>query len=235
LEACRGTVSGKCWHHLRRRNELFGSAVALLLVAAWSGETAQADPTSDDTLASEAPVLDAFLREVSTLRAQFHQELWSADKLIENAEGEVALKRPNRFLWKYRAPIEQLIVADGTRLWMYDVELAQVTVAPLDAPTASSPAMLLSGDQAVRERFRVVETFVLDELSWVRLEPKLPDTDFRSILLAFKDATPVRLEMVDGLNQTTRIDFSQVEINPELADAVFDFSPPDGVDVLGEP
>jgi outer membrane lipoprotein carrier protein len=180
--------------------------------------------------------LDRFLAEVQTLRADFRQELWDAgETLLETSVGELLIKRPNRFLWRYRSPIEQLIVADGARIWMYDVELAQVTVTPLDAPAASSPAMLLSGDRAVRDSFEVLDSFAADGLDWVRLAPKLEDSDFRSILIGFRDGALAQLELTDGLDQTTRIELENVELNVELAETAFEFEPPPGVDVIGDP
>jgi len=35
------------------------------------------------------------------------------------------------------------------------------------------------------------------------------------------------------LNQITRIALANVVVNPELADGVFEFTPPAGVDVIG--
>ena len=117
---------------------------------------------------------------------------------------------------------------------MYDVDLAQVTVSPLDDTVGSSPAMLLSGDRDVREEFDVVETFMRDGLEWVKLVPKTGAADFRSVTIGFEGTAPRRLELVDGLNQVTRIALANVVVNPELADSVFEFTPPAGVDVIGE-
>jgi outer membrane lipoprotein carrier protein len=210
-------------------------ATALLgcgFVFCHSAGSQSATPESGPIDGAEA--LELFLDEANTVQAQFHQELWDAeDRLVETAVGTLSLKRPNRFLWSYREPIEQLVIADGERLWIYDVELAQVTVTPLDEPVAATPAMLLSGDQAVRDGFEILESFDADDLSWVRLVPKLEGTDFRSVLIGFRNGNLARLELVDGLDQVTRIEFSEVLINTELADALFEFLPPDGVDVIG--
>lgn len=181
-----------------------------------------------------AAVLDRFLDEVETLEAEFEQNLWSADRqLLQSASGSVALRRPNEFRWSYEQPYEQLVVADARNIWIYDVELEQVTVTPLDDSAASTPAMLLSGDRAVREGFTVVESFARDGLDWVRLAPRLKGTDFESVLIGFSGTEPRQLELVDGLNQVTRIEFSRVEINPRIRDRVFEFDVPDGVDVIG--
>jgi outer membrane lipoprotein carrier protein len=94
--------------------------------------------------------------------------------------------------------------------------------------------MLLGGDRKVRDSFDVVQTFALDGRDWVRLAPKGGGTDFVSIAIAFRDGRPEELEFVDGLDQTTRIEFSSLEINPSLDAATFEFDPPAGVDVFGD-
>ena len=180
--------------------------------------------------------LQNFLDDVRTLQAELYQELWDADEeLVEIATGNLSLQRPNHFLWSYQSPIEQLILADGENLWIVDVELAQATVTPLTDIIEATPAMLLSGDQAVRDGFEVLESFAADGLSWVRLAPRIPGSDFRSVLIGFQDAELARLELIDGLDQTTRINFSEVLINQDLAEDLFSFDPPAGVDVIGEP
>src|SRR5690606_23940389 len=162
------------------------------------------------------------------------QELWSADdELIETSSGSVALERPNRFRWEYESPYEQLIVADGERVWIYDVELEQVTVSPIDAGANASPALLLSGDEAVRDSFAVVATYTADGIDWVELEPELPGADFVSVTIGFDGGTPRLIELVDGLNQITRIELSEVELGAKLPAELFRFEPPSGVDVLG--
>lgn len=206
----------------------------VLLVLALPAALASAQNPVD---ASESPgtaALDRFLDEVDTFTAEFEQELTSSDgQSLDTAAGTLSLKRPNRFLWRYETPIEQLVIADGERLWMYDVELEQATVTPLDSANPSSPAMLLSGEQDVRDGFDVVEDFASDGRDWVRLSPSAGGTDFRSVLIGFVQGRPVQLEIVDGLDQVTSIVFTTFSVNPELSDTVFDFEPPPGVDVIG--
>ena len=205
-----------------------------LISGAWAQDLAQ--DSAQEQSSTGIAALESFVDQVDSLTADFQQELWSADRqLLETAFGTLSLQRPNRFLWSYRTPIEQLVVADGEHLWMYDVELEQATVTPLtdDAATAS-PAMLLSGDRAVRDSFDIRDDFVLDGRDWVRLTPKSSNTDFRSVLIGFSGGLPVQLELVDGLDRTTSIQFSEIEVNERLDDSIFEFQPPAGVDVIGD-
>ena len=185
--------------------------VGAALIACESARSQAVDPagvlTGEDHLQN-------FLDEAQTVQAEFHQELWGADeRLVEVATGSLSLQRPNQFLWRYQEPIEQLVLADGVSLWIYGVESAQATVTPLNDLIEATPAMLLSGDQSVRDGFETLGHFTADGLSWVRLAPKIPGSDFRSVLVGFRDGELARLELIDGLDQLTRIDFSEVHIN----------------------
>lgn len=211
--------------------------LAALLLSPFAGAAAQPvqAPSGGATSSKASAALEHFLGNVATLSADFRQELWSADhKLLDKAAGTFALHRPNEFLWDYKTPYEQRIVADGKRLWMYDVGLQQATVSPLDQAAAGSPAMLLSGDQAVRKSFDIEKTYESGGLSWIELRPKLSGTDFKSVSIGFADGLPRRLDLVDGLDQTTRIEFSNVVANKKLDDSLFHFKVPHGVDVIGD-
>lgn len=231
MVVCRRTDSGKS---LRRRPPVPTSLLHALLIATLTfagAAPAQTAATTDDS--GGVATLERFLRDVKTLSADFHQELWTADqRLLETENGTLSLSRPNKFRWVYTDPKLE-VVADGTHLWTYDVELKQATVAPFDDTVTSSPAMLLSGDNNVRDGFDVVETYTADGLDWIKLVPKVAGTDFASILIGFQGDVPQRLELVDGLKQVTRIEFANVAVNPTLDDSLFDFQPPAGVDVIG--
>jgi outer membrane lipoprotein carrier protein len=215
--------SGKFW---RRRLPSTSAAFFLSVAAA---QTASAQPAADGFA-----TLEAFLDGVQSLTADFKQELWSTDQeLMQTDTGTLSMRRPNRFRWVYEAPAELTIVADGERLWIYDVELAQVTITPFDDTVGASPAMLLSGDRNVRETFDVVDQFALEGLDWIKLEPK-GSSDFSSVSIGFSGKEPRRLALVDGLGGVTRIELDNVVVNPEIADDVFELVVPAGVDVSGE-
>jgi chaperone LolA len=223
--------SAKCWP---RRLRVSIELVAVFALALAQSAGAQPQSANDSTNERGVALLHAFLNGVRSLTADFKQELYGPDEhVIETQSGALSLQRPNRFRWSYAKPSELVVVADGKKLWIYDVELAQVTVSPLDDTVGSSPAMLLSGDRDVRDDFNVVDTFKRDGLEWVKLEPKAGAADFRSVTIGFEGTAPRRLELVDGLNQVTRISLANVAVNPELADGVFEFKPPPGVDVIG--
>ncbi len=180
-------------------------------------------------------VLAQFLESTQTLRADFRQELRdTAGQVLEVSAGRLLISRPNRFVWLYKEPHEQLVLADGRRLWVYDKDLAQASVAQLDEALAATPAMLLSGERVVSDDFELRASFQRDGLDWVLLKPKRSSADFRSLALAFESGALRLMELQDNLDQVTWIEFSNMELNPALSDAEFQFEPPAGVDVIGE-
>jgi outer membrane lipoprotein carrier protein len=182
------------------------------------------------------PVLTRFLEEVQTFSADFEQEIWTDDlELLEEvATGTVQLRRPNRFLWKYVSPYEQIIVADGSVLWMYDADIRQATRSMLDEATEASPAMLLSGDAEILDSFRLVDETVQNGVDLLTLVPRADTSEFDRVRLGFEGDQLTQLEFVNGLNQTTVIRFSSVDTQTPLADELFDFRLPRGAHVLGE-
>ncbi|MGH8293517.1 MAG: outer membrane lipoprotein chaperone LolA [Gammaproteobacteria bacterium] len=179
--------------------------------------------------------MQAFLSRVHSLKADFTQVVLDANlQTIKQSSGTLALKRPNRFRWDYAAPNREIIDADGTRVWMYDVELQQVTVKPLTGTLAASPAVLLAGSNDAQQNFIVKNLGMENGLDWVGVTPKVKDTDFDSVKLGFRGNLVAVMELKDALGNLTRITFSHVQVNPALPDSLFKFTPPPGADVIGD-
>ena len=231
MEACRRTDSGKCWLRRPRRIDL-----AWLLITGFGLTAVATVGTAQDAAVPDAEArLEAFNADVETLTARFSQETWDVDgDLVDEAEGDFALMRPGRFRWHTESPYDQLVVADGKSIWMYDVELEQATRTPIDDISAANPGFLLSGERAIRDDYDIGSTYELDDREYIELLPKDPRADFSRILIAFNGTAPVELEVVDGLNQTTRIRFSDTQVNSPVDPAQFEFDPPPSVDVIGD-
>jgi outer membrane lipoprotein carrier protein len=181
---------------------------------------------------------EQFLQGLEGLTADFKQTLADrAGQVTDESRGTLAIKRPNRFRWDYREPHEQVIVSDGTRIWLYDSDLEQVTVRKLDVALSSTPAMLLSGQGTLTDNFEVTEASEQAGVLWVRMQPKRNDTDFKSVSLGFAGAKSQDLrfmELADKLGQTTLLEFSNLKRNPTLDQASFVFKVPAGADVIGD-
>jgi len=188
-----------------------------------------------DNLAAGGERDESFLRGLDGLQAQFHQTLTDrTGQVVDEASGDLAVRRPNRFRWDYREPHQQVIVADGTRIWLYDSDLEQVTVKRLDDTLSATPAMLLSGEGKLEDNFVVREVSKDNGIDWVRMEPKRTDTDFKWVKLAFEGPNLRAMQLADKLGQTTSIEFSKMERNPPLDPSLFTFTVPPGADVIGD-
>lgn len=177
--------------------------------------------------------LDQFLAKVETLSAVFIQQILDEQgQVSQQNQGHFYLKRPGRFRWTYEAPYRQEIISDGDKVWFYDPGLEQVTVKTIDAALGSAPALLLSGKLDLKQRFVVAEQGKQGKHSWVKLKPKSEEDVFLRIKVELTEGVLSLMELADNFGQLTRIRFEQVELNPPLADSLFQFSPPPGVDVF---
>jgi outer membrane lipoprotein carrier protein len=227
----------KYWLH---RRPAISRSHLLLLTGFWAfGPVfAQSDASgsaTDSSVASAEAVLERFVAEVATLTADFTQSEFDADGelLNEIATGRFSLLRPNRFRLQQDLPFERILDADGVNLWDYDVDLEQVTRAPL-SELAANPAMLLSGEGSIGDGYELTSLPATDGLSWIELTPiDVAGSDFLSAKIAFDGSVPVVLELINGLRNLTRVEFFDVEVNPGLDPALFDFEPPGGVRVVG--
>lgn len=176
-----------------------------------------------------------YFQDLRTLRADFIQRVFDERaRIVQSSSGRMLMQKPGKFRWDYRTPAEQIIVADGERLWAYDVDLAQVTVRKLDQALSSTPLALLSGAAPIEETFTIGEAHGQDGLTWYELSPKQPQPEFRWLRVAFKGDALVSLELEDSFGQRTRLDFQKLERNPALDPALLQFTPPPGVDVVGD-
>lgn len=177
-----------------------------------------------------------FLTDVTTMQGSFEQSLIDADGIVvEVTSGTLEIERPVRFRWSYSEPYEQWLIADGLNVWSYDLDLQQVTVKPQRDALANTPALLLGGAKDALAQFNFGGTTVDEVATWVRLEPKDENSGFKRIELGFIDGKLMRMMFFDNLQQTTLIALHDVTINEPIDAARFEFSAPDGVDVVGVP
>lgn len=179
--------------------------------------------------------VERYFGELTTLKAEFAQTVYDEQgRSLERSSGTMYMQRPLRFRWDYRTPHQQLIVADGERLWLYDKGLEQVTVQPLDDTLGATPLALLSGERPLGDVFGIRSLPSSGPLQWYRLSPLDADATEVSVLrLAFSEGDLQVLEIEDVFQRRTRLALVDVERDALLDDAVFRFEPPPGVDVVG--
>lgn len=179
--------------------------------------------------------LQAFLTRTTSARGEFVQRVSGRSSAAQPASsGRFVFERPGKFRWSYEKPYEQLIVADGTRLVLYDKDLNQVTVRKLGTALPSSPASILFGSNDFEKEFEVTDAGTRDGLEWVQAKPRAKDSTFERIEIGFRDGLPSAMRLADNFGQVTQLTFARVERNPKLDADAFRFNPPKGADVLTE-
>ncbi len=179
--------------------------------------------------------LKAFIGGARTAEADFTQSVQDrSGRITQKANGKMAFSRPGKFRWDYTAPYEQVIVGDGTRLWLYDADLEQVTVKPLAEVVAGTPAALLAGDDAIEKYFVLKDVGHSEGLEWLEAVPKGKDTTFERIRMGFRGDLLAQMQLFDHFGQRTTLVLSRLVRNPAIAASRFSFTPPKGVDIIGE-
>jgi len=176
-----------------------------------------------------------FSNSMYSFTADFTQTVYDSDStVLQENKGQVKLVRPGKFRWTYSEPFKQVIVADGLSLWVYDEDIAQVTVRPQAETLGSAPIGLLSGQRAIQSEFEIVHLGNRDNLEWFQLDPLVKDTDFQRVFIAVDGGGLRAMELRDSFEQATQIRFSNFQKNVEVAAEEFVFTPPEGADVVGE-
>ena len=176
------------------------------------------------------------LKDVDTFRANFEQRLVSPKgTVIQEVKGLLKAKRPGLFYWYTLPPLEQTIVTDGEKVWMYDPDLEQVTIQNLSHQLSNTPALLLSGEVTDIERHYKVKnvTTEKDKQSYL-LEPKSQESLFVSLYLSFHNQQLTLMQLKDSLGQETTLKFFKQGINRDVDDSDFHFEIPEGIDVIRE-
>ena len=186
-------------------------------------------------LAAHADAVDtlrAFIRDVNTGRAQFTQTVTSPDGAKKKtSNGSFEFSRPNRFRFAYAKPFEQLIVADGQKVWIYDADLNQASSRKFSSALGATPAALLAGGSLDKD-FDLVAVPAKDGLDWVQANPKLKDGSFKSVRVGFRGKDLAAVEIVDAFDQRSLLQFSQFAPGVSFAPDAFRFTPPAGADVI---
>ena len=184
--------------------------------------------------------LESFIKSVKSGKAEFSQVVTAPAKERQVARSKVSsgtfeFLRPGRFKFTYKKPFEQTIVADGQTLWLYDVDLNQVTSRKQAQALGSTPAALIASSadiKALQADFSLADSPDKDGLQWVQGAPKAKDSQLQTVRVGFRQGKLEILEIVDTFGQKSVLTFNGFQSNPVTDPELFQFKPPAGADVV---
>jgi outer membrane lipoprotein carrier protein len=178
----------------------------------------------------------SFVASTQSARGEFAQRLVKVDsgaaKVSNESTGTFVFARPGKFIWTYKKPYEQLLQADGEKLYIYDKDLNQVTVKKLGDALGSSPAAILFGSNDLEKNFTLKEAGSKDGMEWLEATPKAKDTTFEHIGIGMRNGVPAAMELRDSFGQVSLLNFTKFEKNPSMPAGQFKFVVPKGADVF---
>ncbi len=196
-----------------------------LMTAALLAACAAAHADAVDTLRE-------FVRDVKSGQAAFTQTVTSADGARKKvSSGDFEFTRPNRFRFSYTKPFQQLIVADGQKVWIFDADLNQASSRKIGQALGATPAALLAG-ASLEPDFVLAAEASKDGVDWASATPRAKDGAFQSMRVGFRGRDLVAVEVTDSFGQRSRLDFARFSANAPLAAERFRFVPPAGADVI---
>lgn len=185
--------------------------------------------------AVNAKTIKDYLGHVKTISAKFEQFVFNESTGEPgNTSGRIYVASPNKFRLEYNKPYVQVYVADGKRLWSYDADLEQVTIKKQQNMLANSPAIVLSDPANIDQAYAVKPEGIKDHIDWFYLTPKSPDSGFDHVRLGFAGNNLFVMELYDSFGQKTELRFKELQYNAKIPAEKFTFTPPKGVDVIGD-
>ena len=209
------------------------STILLLLILVNLSVNAQAPEQAATTQESKDPavLLAEVRKDLLALKAEFIQyELTLDNEKLDMNSGTVWMQTPDRFRWQYKEPIEQLIVADGKQVWVYDEDLEQVTVKAQD--NGLNPIYVIINDELSQQHYNIKFEVSNQNSDWLSLTPKVKSEEVKSVWLAVEEGSIQQIKVFNHFDQTMVFEFNNIEKNPEIDNELFVFTPPEGVDVI---
>ncbi len=184
--------------------------------------------------------LENFIKTVKTGHTDFTQVVTVPAKegqlaRSKTSSGTFEFARPGRFRFVYKKPFAQTIVADGQTLWLYDVDLNQVTARKQAQALGATPAALIASApdlRALQADFLLVSDGQHEGVEWVLATPKAKDSALQSVRVGFRAGALAQLDIVDSFGQKSSLNFQALQANVALESGSFQFKPPAGADVI---
>ncbi|MFT7267042.1 MAG: outer membrane lipoprotein carrier protein [Porticoccus sp.] len=207
--------------------------VVIFLVFIWGSFAVKADGQLKNHIAPTCTAsLQDVLSSIRTIDTDFKQITYTEKgDIIQEVEGHLIAERPGNLRWITKAPMEQHIISDNENLWIYDPDLQQVSIGEFSHELSKNPAILFVGNiDSIELSYNVSckHSRTHDFL----LIPAIADSLYRKLEMSFISQTPASMVLSDSLGHRTEIYFIDPQVNQVVAQKSFQFSPPDGVDII---
>ena len=204
----------------------------IVVLCIWLVVSAHAqEPTPQTTAPDPLQLLSEVRKDLSGLEAVFVQyELIDDNQKVDPNSGRVWMQSPDQFRWHYIDPIEQLIVADGKNVWVYDEDLEQVTVKAQS--NQLNPIYVIINDDKSQQHYHIKHEIQSQGMDWISLTPKVDNEEVKTVWLAIENSVVKQIKVVNNFSQTMVFEFSDINKNPQFEAGLFEFVPPEGVDVV---
>ena len=177
--------------------------------------------------------LDLFLNQITSYSADFEQTLYDEyGGVLEKSNGTLALLKPGKFYWEYIDPYRQKIISNGKILWIFDEDLAQVTINEVKLSETDSPLALLVNGSGIDKAYQVEALPRDDDLIWLALLPKAQDAQYHRVEIGINENDVVRMRLQDNLNQLTDVEFVNANKETPIDPHIFEFEIPADVDII---
>ncbi len=186
--------------------------------------------------ANDNKALDSFLNKLGQLQnmqADFLQVMRDGkQRELQQLSGKIMIEKPGKLFWQTNPPYEQLVVSDGEFVWIYDMDLEQVTIRNMENRIQETPALLLSGDASEVSKNFTVKLKVTGAISRFSLAPKDSSQLFEKLEFQYFEDKLESMSIFDAAGQVTDIIFENIKTNQDIPAKAFYFEVPEGVDVI---
>ena len=171
--------------------------------------------------------LDELLAKHQAFSARFEQLSFDENgELMAESAGTASLASGQRLRWETTIPWPQLLVVNNTTVWLYDPDLEQASYRTVDTTSPVNPALLFNANtDAIKAVFDISEIE-----NGFRFTP-LESSQFALIELIQDGNLIAGLNYVDLIGQRTEVSFFQHNYSVP-SDELFEFVPPEGVEVV---
>ncbi len=181
-----------------------------------------------------------YYESIQDYSADFIQ-LYTKIALSQTSEfrGTLKIKKPGLMRWDYDKPAEKMWLVTGEKLYVVDPEFEQVIIQSKPAELANSVRFLF-GDGKLEDNFAVKVAAnppqdMPKTAGALELTPK-KGANYQKLMLVVDNNSGEVLESIiyETAGNVNRFRFKNVKLNTQLATKVFEYTPPEGWEVLNQ-